>query len=435
VRHLHPRTACGLAALGAALAVAGQANASGFAVTGVTVEGLGRANSGEAADTGAGALWWNPAAIARGPREVSLGLTHRVQSNTLRDTGTTITRPIPPAGLTTPVGGASTLEDVADDLTAPYLAAALPIGDRLALGVSVAKPFHIKNDLGSTVWSRYDTVRNKISVTEVQLVGAGRLTDWLDVGVGVTGQRNESYLDQAYPNLDPSAPDGLSALEGDGWNFGWTAGVQAHFDRVDLGLSYRSAVEQELDGTITVSGLLGPLAGSNFTAEAQTAFTTRSTLTVAARWRATSALTLNGQVVRSGWDEYDTIVVDFAGQQARIAQRFNNTTSVAVGADYALNDSWTVRAGVQNDPTPTPSDLREPGVFDSDRWIYAVGASVALPSAVTLHGALAFTRFDDTGLQENDVFYAGTPAQTTVPVRGAFKGDEVTAALGIDWRF
>jgi long-chain fatty acid transport protein len=409
--------------------------ASSFAVTGVTPEGLGRANSGEVADTGAGALWWNPASIARSGREVSVGVSHRRQSNTLADAGTVITRPIPPAGLTTPVGGRSSLSDVAEDFTAPYIAAVLPLGDRFAVGLSYARPFHIENELGADAWSRYDTIRNQIAITDLQLTGSVQVTDWLDVGLGISAQYNDSYLDQALPNLNPTAPDGLSRLAGDGWNFGWTLGAQAHLDAVSVGLSYRSAVEQEIEGQLSFSGVLAPLNTANFTAPATTTFSTRSTLTAGVRWAATPQLTLNAQLVRSGWDVYDEITVQFGGQAATIAQRFKNTTSVAVGADYALNETWTVRAGAQFDPTPTPADLREPGVFDSDRWVYAVGASAKLATGATVHGALSFTKFEDSHLTENDVFYGGTPAQTVANVRGRFEGREFTAAIGIDWKF
>lgn len=424
-----------LAAIGALVTVASPAVASSFAVTAIGPEGLGRANSGEVADRGAGALWWNPAAIARSGREISLGVSHRTQSNTLADSGTIITRPIPPAGLTTPVGGSASLSDVAEPFTAPYVAGAMPVGERFAVGLSLARPFHIQNELGANAWSRYDTVRNQIAITDVQLTGALQLNEWLDLGVGVSAEYNDAYLDQAYPNLDPAAPDGLSALTGDGWNFGWTVGVQARLETLDLGLSYRSAVEHEIEGSLRISGLLAPLETANFTAPAKTNFSTRSTLTAGARWAATPQLTLNAQVVRSGWDAYDKITVQFAGETANIPQRFKNTTSIAAGFDYDLNETWTVRAGAQFDPTPTPDDLREPGVFDSDRWIYAVGASVKLAAGATLHGALAYSKFKDTRLSEDDVFYAGTLAQTTANVRGRFQGDELTAAVGVDWRF
>jgi len=261
------------------------------------------------------------------------------------------------------------------------------------------------------------------------------VTEWLDVGVGVSGQYNDSYLDSAYPNLNPAAADGHSSLKGDGWNYGWTAGAQARFEGLTVGLSYRSAVEQEIDGSLTLSGLLPPVDSANFTAPAKTTFTTRSTLTLAARWAVTPQLTLNGQVVRSGWEEYDEITVQFAGQAAVIAQDFRNTTSVALGADYALSQVWTVRGGVQFDPTPTPDDLREPGVYDADRWIFALGATAALSEAVSVHGALAYSRFDEAGIVDHNVFFGGTPAQTAADLRGRFEGDELNVAVGVDFRF
>ena len=98
---------------GAMYAAAGEANAGGFGVNEISVEGLGRANSGEAADTGA-MLWWNPASIARSPREISLGVHRRDHSVDFTDNGSTITYPVPPAGLTVPVGGLSNVSDGSD---------------------------------------------------------------------------------------------------------------------------------------------------------------------------------------------------------------------------------------------------------------------------------------------------------------------------------
>ncbi|WP_374470631.1 OmpP1/FadL family transporter [Phenylobacterium sp.] len=435
MRDLKTRAVFGLAALGVVLGVAGQASASGMGVTEVSAEGLGRANSGEVADTGASALFWNPAAIARGPRGLSIGGHYRQDETVFADVATQITRPIPPAGLTLPAGGDGRIEDASPEFAAPHFALALPVGDRFALGVSVFRPFRVQTTFGPDSWTRYDTVRSKIAVTEVQVAGAARATDWLDLGFGVTANRTDAYYDQAYPNLDPSAPDGLSRLKADGWNYGFTLGAQAHLERVTLGLAYRSKIKHELEGDIALSGLQGPLAGANFAAPAEARFATRSTVTVGGRYALTEATTLNGQVMWSNWDVYDTLDVSFAGSEVSIPQRFKDTTSVALGVDHVLNDAWTVRGGVQYDPTPTRDTLREPGVFDSDRWIFAAGASVRLQPALTLNGALAYTRFEDANLADLDVFYGGTPAQTVSPLSGAFEGHAVSAALSLDWAF
>ena len=47
-----------------------------------------------------------------------------------------------------------------------------------------------------------------------------------------------------------------------------------HFGKLDLGLSYRSKIEHELDGTVNISGLTGVLAPANVSADGVASFTT-----------------------------------------------------------------------------------------------------------------------------------------------------------------
>src|SRR5207253_11397130 len=109
--------------------------------------------------------------------------------------------------------------------------------------------------------------------------------------------------------------------------------------------------------------------------------------------------------------------------------------SVSVGADYALTDAWTVRGGVQYDPTPSPDSLREPGVVDGDRWVYAEGASRALGPRAKLNAACAYTHFKSAPINDLNVFYGGTPAQTTAPLVGRYSGHHLTFSLGADLGF
>lgn len=414
---------------------AGAACAGGFAAQEISVEGLGRANSGEAAASGAAAQWWNPAAIARGPRQASLGVQRRWMSSDIADAGSTITRPIAPGGYTTPVGGASRVHDGYSDFTGLDGAVAAPIGERLALGVSVTHPYRLKGDYGADGFGRYDTIRNRIDVTDVQVTAAVRAAGWLDLGAGVDRQDMHAALDTASPNLDPTAADGLQSLKGHAWDYGWTVGAQAHLDRLSLGLSYRSAVDHKLRGTLALSGLTGPLDTANFSAPAETRFKTPWTLTAAARYALTPALTIEGQVVRSGWSRYDAITVAFAGQTSVIPQDYKDTTSAAVGADYVAGGGWILRGGVQYDPTPTPDNLREPGVADSDRWIYALGASRTLSDAAKLHLAVAYADDNGAAIHDDTGFYAGAAAATTAALRGRFDGHSTTASIGLDFNF
>ncbi|HEX8568653.1 MAG TPA: outer membrane protein transport protein [Caulobacteraceae bacterium] len=424
-----------LAGASALVAAPSAVLAGAFYVQEQSVRGAGRANSGEAAETGADSLWWNPASIARSGRELYVGAHGRLMSVDFTDQGSTITRPLAPGGVTTPVGGDGDPDDVAADQVIPNAAVALPVSDQLTVGLSVHRPFHLEYDFGDNSWARYDTIANKIEVTNFQGTVALRVNDWVDVGAGVSAIYTDAFLDAAYPNL--MGPDGRSSLQaGDAWDYGWTVGAQAHLDRLSLGASYRSSTEHDLDdGRFTLSGLVGPLASANFSQPAQTSFRTPWSAVVAARYQITPQLTLNGQVQRMGWSEYDAVRVTIGGATSAIAQDFEDTTVVAAGADYAISPQWTVRAGVRYEPTPTIDALREPGVADSDRWTAAVGGSMAISPAMSLDLALGYVAFQGDRIYENAVFYPGTGADTTVQMRGRHDGNMTVLSAGLRWKF
>ncbi|HVI30726.1 OmpP1/FadL family transporter [Phenylobacterium sp.] len=422
----------GIAGAAALLAAATSAQAGGFQAPELSVRAQGMSNAGAAALAGADALAWNPAAIARSGREGVAGLSFRQTSLALTDTGSTLTRP---GQAPVPAGGATRLEDAAEDFRAPSLALALPVTDRIAVGLAVTKPFHLRLEYPVPSFVRYDLHRNRIEMTEVRAAIAVRAADWLDLGVSLDAQETRAALDAASPNLAPASPDALQQLTAKGWDLGWGAGAQARFDDLTLAVGWRSAIERDLDGRLSMTGLAGPLATANFDAPAKVGFSTPWTLTVAGRWQATPELALHAQAQRSGWSRYDRIDLVFAGQTAAIVQAYEDTTSVALGAEWRARDALTVRAGVGFDPTPTPDLMREPGVPDADRTTYALGATFALSPAVDLDLAAASADFDAARLNRDLAFYAGTPAASSATLRGDIDRDELTVGLAVRTRF
>ncbi|WP_374575900.1 OmpP1/FadL family transporter [Phenylobacterium sp.] len=415
-------------ACAAGVGAASQAHAAGFYLQEQSVRGLGRAYAGEAADQGPASLWWNPASIARSPREVYVGVHGVLIDSKVSDAGSTVTYP---GGATVPTVGQERAFKPIQDGVAPNFAIAAPLGDRFALGLSVAAPYNFTTEYEPTAWARYDALTSRLNTADIQLTGAMRATDWLDLGVGVDAEYTDAKLTTAYPNLSPLLPDGVSQLKGDGWNYGWTAGAQAHFGDWSLGASYRSAMDHDLDGRVLVMGLVGPLAAANADLAGSASFTTPWIATVGARWRATDKLTLNAQVQRFGWSKFDAITVDTAAGRQVMEQNYRDTTSGAVGVDYALNDRLTLRAGVQYDPTPTPDGERTARVPDGDRWLYAAGATAQLGPATKLDVAAAYIDFDNSTITHDAVFYAGTPAQVTASQRGRVQGRGAVLSVGL----
>lgn len=410
------------------------AEAAGFYLQEQSVRGWGRANSGEVADQGAASLWWNPAAIAGATeREAVFGATGILPSGRVDDAGTLIDRPgVPPA----PVGGLPQLRDPIVRGVAPHNAFALPISDRIALGLAVTAPFSFTSDYDPSGWQRYSAIRSRLLTLDFQPSVAVKATDWLSVGAALNLQYSDAWLSNALPNLTPGSADGRLRLTGNGWDLGWSAGVQLRpAERVTIGIAYKSEVDHKLDGHAEISGLAGPLAVRNQSGPVVARFTTPWQFTVGARVGITDSLTLNAQAVHFGWSKFDQIEISGLIDNA-IIENYKNTWSVAVGFDQAVGERLTLRAGLQIDPTPTRDSSRDPRVPDADRVDYNVGATYRLNGHMSLDAAAGYTDLENSPISRDERFYAGTPAQTDIFTDGRTHGQRVLVfALGGRMRF
>lgn len=413
--------------------VAAPAFAGSFYLQEQSVRGAGRAYSGEAADRGVSSLWWNPAAIARSGREVYVGMHGLKIDSTVENAGSTITYP---GGTTVPVQGQSHNIDPIESGLVPNFAIATPVGDRFAVAFSMAAPYNFTTKYQPSSFARYDALTSELRTVDAGLTAAMQVTDWLDLGVGVNAQYVKAKLTSALPNLSPLLPDGSNSLEGDGWDYGWNVGAQVHKGPWDFGLSYRSKIEHELDGDIVISGLLAPLpAAANVSTQGTATFNTPWFASASVRYAVNDKLTLNAQVNRIGWSEFQAIDVEYAGGGDSIHQNYKDVTTGAIGADYAINDKVTLRAGVGYDPTPTRDSLRTARIPDADRWLFSVGGTAEVREGLKVDAGLTYIAFSDSDIHDDRTFYAGTAAATTSHLRGTAEGSGVVASLGARWAF
>jgi long-chain fatty acid transport protein len=424
------------AASGAAIsiAMAGQASAAAFYLQEQSVKGLGRAYSGESADVGAESLWWNPAAIAEiQGGEVYGGLNGVFSNSSVSDAGSTIQRPLQPA---TSVGGASTARDPLKAGVVPNFDAAWRMNEHWAIGLAVSAPFDFVTKYDASSFARYDALTSKLVDLDLQPTLAMHVNRYLDLGVGFDAQYAKSTLSAALPNLSPLLADGYNSLQGDGWNYGWTAGAQIHpDDRLSIGLSYRSRIDHKLTGTVAVEGLQGPLAGENGVAPASATFTTPWVAVLGARYRLDDHWTLDGQLQRVGWSEFRAITVNAATGLTVIPEAYHDTTTGAVGVDYIVNPKWTLRGGIAYDPTPTPDSGRSARIPDGNRWLFTVGTTVSPTPRLEFDEALGYVSLQRDHLSSNATAYAGTPVVTPIAYSAQISGEAFIVSSGLKFKF
>ena len=427
--------------------VAAPAMAGSFYVQEQSTRGQGRANAGVGADKGVQSLWWNPAAIAGTQREVYTGLHGLLLDSDVDNRGSTLTYNIPTPAIvsrTAPVNGDPHVHDVVESGIVPNFAVSTPIGDRFNVGLAVQAPYNFTTKYLPDDFARYDALTSELRSANISLVAAAKVTDWLDIGAGFDAQYAKATLSSALPNapipavLSPAyvvspSTDGRNQLEGDGWNYGWNAGAQMHFGKLDLGLSYRSKIEHELEGTVNISGLTGALAAANVSADGVASFNTPWYATVSARYAVNDRLTLNAQVNQIGWSEFDAIRVTYGPNgRSTIVQDYDDVTTGAIGFDYKIDPSMTFRAGLGYDPTPTSDDHRTARIPDGDRWLYAAGLSKTMGS-MTFDGAVTYIDIDTATINDTrDVYGNGLVISN---LRGEAKGSGVGFSLGATWNF
>jgi long-chain fatty acid transport protein len=398
------------------------AHAQAFYLQEQSARGAGRAFSGEVADTGPQSLWWNPASIAGMENgEAAINASGILPRGKVVDNGTTVRRT--PAGAFVPVNGTAGANSVArnpiDNGLLPSGAIAMPFGP-VAIGLAVTSPYSFTTDYDSTSWTRYSATRTKLQTIDIQPSIAIALTDWLRVGGAANVEHVYASLGNNLPNLTTAA-DGRQKLEGDGWDLGWTAGMQMHNDWATVGVSYKSRIEHTLKGDLLVEGLVGPLATQNRTVnDVEASFYTPAQVVVGARIRATPQLTLNGQAVRYNWSKFDAIRLG-APLNTALPENYRDSYSLAGGLDYAVSPRLTLRAGVQHATTPTQNGLRDARVPDANRWNYGAGGTFQLTPKFGIDLAANYVDFKNATIDRPTQAYTGTLAETTVRTNGTLQ--------------
>ncbi|MEJ2410435.1 MAG: porin [Novosphingobium sp.] len=398
-----------------ALGTAGAAHAQAFYLQEQSVRAQGRAFSGEAADTGVDSIWWNPAAIAgMEGGEAAVHASAILPRGKVSDQGTILVRP---GQAPAPVGGDPVEKNPINNGLLPSGAIAYGFG-KVALGLAVTAPYSFTTDYAADSWSRYSADKTKLLTFDIQPTVAVELTPGLKLGAALNIEHADATLSNYLPNLSPLLADGHQTLSGKGWDVGWSAGMQYHTGPLSLGLSYKSSIKHKLKGTVLTEGLLGPLAGQNGTISTHATYSTPWMAMGSVRYKATNKLTLNAQIVRYGWSEFDSI--DLGDPlNVSIPENYKNSWSYSVGADYAVSPKWTVRGGVQYAGTPTRDGNRDARVPDADRWNFSAGTSYAATSHITVDAAASYISFKDASIDRPTAAYAGTPVQTPVLVDGS----------------
>ena len=216
--------------------------------------------------------------------------------------------------------------------------------------------------------------------------------------------------------------DGLATIKGDDWALGWNVGAIFQLtDATRLGLAYRSAIHQTLEGTASFSGVPAPLSGLSTIqkGDIEAKFVTPESVSASVLHHVDNKWDIMADIIWTRWSRFKdlTVIRDTDTIVTSVPENWHNVTRVGVGTSYKYNDMMKLRAGVAYDESPIPdSAFRTPRVPDSDRIWLSLGLNYKLSPTSSIDVAYTYIYFKDSKQNKvNDT--------STAPLQDTLKGD------------
>lgn len=367
--------------------------ANGLAINEQSASGMGTAFAGRASSAlDASTVFGNPAGMSKLTRsEVSGGAAYVKASTDISD-------------VNTPVAGSSD-GDIAPNSIVPFGFMVTPINEDLHFGLGLYVPFGVISDNEKSFQGRYYGQYSKVQVTTLQPTLSYRITPTLSIGFGPTLNKIDGKLtSKLATNQLTGAGDTSVRIKGDDTAVGYNLGVLWDLSQdLTWGLTYRSKVDYELEGTTRFDN--GAALGLS-SYDATLDLTTPESLDSSFTYRIDDRWTAHAGATWTRWSRLDEIVAVNQGATnpafAQVGEEmdWHDTWAFSVGGSYQLNPAWVLRAGFALDATPIGNTHRNVRIPVGDRKIFALGAGWSASDDVTIDLAYSYIREEEVSVNQ-----------------------------------
>lgn len=351
-------------------------------------------------------------------------------------TSTTGTTLIPPTNV----------DDRSDILVVPHLGFAMPVTDKLAVGLSTYVPWGLDIKWSNREVGAYSSTHSWYNRMAVTPTVAYKINDQWSVGAGISLGRSESGDEHYIYTGSPTGPAGATANLKiktdltDDFNWSYNLGVMYKpIKEVTLGATYRSRTETNFKGTTEVSGY--PVPGSTINQKVNTSVSIDhpQQVQVGLRYQPIDTISLELDYVWTNWSIIDSYTAKFntglvllGGETTRPYQRnWNDTNQIRIGAEWKALDWLTLRGGYFYDPSPVPDSTFDLTWPDADKKTYSLGAGFNIGKSFTIDTVVQYTYAESKreigGESQNLNALTGlTPSRASLSADGQLWGGGIT---------
>lgn len=348
------------AAFGVLTITIGEATAGGFAVREQSVYGQGASFAGIAAGGALSGMFWNPAVMTQfGGLTFEAGLSG-ILPNASQSPGLGT---FPPFLL---LGG---VDNSADTALVPMSYTSWQVTPNVWLGLSVNAPFGLTVSFPNAWAGRLYAGDSSLKSYNATPSVAVKINEWLSLGAGVQIMYSTAKLRTGLPFGLGFAAD----LSGESWSYGVTAGATiTPGPYTQIGIGWRSSLNLDIDdGDLTTITPFGSLA-----IPAATKVKLPDIVSLGIRHMVTPNVTLLGTVEWTNWSRIGTSNVTSSGVLVTtLPFQYDDGWFFSVGAEYAVNPGFLIRAGFGYEISPITDGVRTPRLPDNDRYWASLGMS------------------------------------------------------------
>jgi long-chain fatty acid transport protein len=298
---------------------------------------------------------------------------------------------------------------------------------RMAAGLGITTPYGISQDwkedegafMPMTGTLRYATPRfAELKTIQMNPSFAMKLGEHVQLGVGLDVMWSELTLEQfypwfAFPIFNPANlgdPDGVAKLKGQGVGVGGNFGVTWQITpRQRVAATVRSPIRVDYDGDFDISHVPGRAAPFGVTSESD--FSTHVTfptivslgygIQLGDRWR----VEVDGEWIQ--FSKFESLDLDVENNAilfptTDIPQKWKNTFTIGIGADYKVSPHWIIRGGYQFYESPVPGSTFSPTIPDADQNVFTLGVHYRL-GRHSLEAAYGLDLYDHREINHSEV--------------------------------
>lgn len=370
-----------------AVCAASAAHAAGFMLTEQSAGALGRAYAGVGVDgTDISGVYYNPATMTLHP-------------------GTAIQAGFVAVGLDLAYEGndGSTENGQYNTQAIPHGYISHQLTDSMWIGLAMTVPFGMGTEY-KDIWSQSDRgISAEVLTFDFNPNVAWKVSDKLSLGAGMSIQYAAADLKKRvkHPMSEGAGGYANSEIDADSLAWGFNVGLMwSPLENLRFGLSYRSKVNHNADGDLTIGDVGGPdnvvMSGDFMTMDASATLSAPAWAMATAAWDVNDLLSLYATFRWTDWSSFEelTIETNMPGVGDTIQNHWQDAYLFSVGADLRFTNWWTFRAGIgyETSVIDNPS-YRTTIIPDADRWWFALGSSFKATenmqidvSAAWLHG-------------------------------------------------